>query len=87
MYEVELSAATVTDLEDFTQEEVEEIFAFLLRLADDPKPLGVQALPLPEAADGLIYLYETPVYSVFYNIFEITQVVKVVGIFNKISLN
>ena len=87
MFEVELSEAALTDLDDFSDEEIEEVFLFLLSLADDPKPTGVQTIPMPEAADGIAYLYETNVYSIFYNIFEHAQVVKVVGIFRKFSLS
>ena len=87
MFEVELSEAALTDLNDFSDEEIEEIFLFLLSLADDPKPTGIQTIPMPEAADGIAYVYETNAYTVFYNIFERAQVVKVVGIFRKFSLN
>ncbi|MEW5956394.1 MAG: hypothetical protein AB1801_01625 [Chloroflexota bacterium] len=87
MLEVELSAAAVADLADFSPAEVDEILAFLLTLEDEPKPAGVQAIPLPEAAEGIAYLYETDQWSIFYDIFELAQVVKVVAIFKKISLN
>lgn len=87
MYEVELSQAAVADLDDFTITEVEEIFAFLLSLADNPRPTGIQLISLEEAADGAVYLYETNFWSIFYDVFEIAQVVKVVAIFKKISLN
>ncbi len=87
MYEVELSEAAANDLEDFAVEEVEEIFAFLLSLVDNPKPEGLQTMPMAEAADGIVYLYETEIYSIFYDVFEIGQVVKVVAIFKKLSLN
>ena len=87
MYEVELSEAALTDLNDFSDEEIEENFSFLLSLADDPKPAGIQSIPMPEAADSIAHLYETSSYSIFFNIFEIAQVVKVVGIFRKFSLD
>jgi hypothetical protein len=47
----------------------------------------VQLIALPEAADGFAYLQETPYYSIFYNIFEERNLVKVVAIFKKIILN
>jgi hypothetical protein len=87
MYEIELSEAAVADLDDFTPAEVEEILSLLLSWADDPKPAGVQAVPIPEAADGIAYLYETDDYSIFYNIFETARVVKIVAIFRKFSLS
>jgi mRNA-degrading endonuclease RelE of RelBE toxin-antitoxin system len=87
MYEVELSAAAVTDLEDFNEEEVQEILSLLLIWEETPKPEGVQAIPLEEAADGMAYLYETDTYSIYYDIFETAQVVKIVAIFKKINLN
>jgi hypothetical protein len=87
MYEVELSAAAVSDLDDFSEAEVQEILSILLAWEEDPKPEGVQAIPLEEAADGMAYLYETDTYSIFYDIFEIARVVKIVAIFKKVSLN
>ena len=87
MYEVELSAAAIADLDDFNEAEVQEILSLLLTWEENPKPEGVQAIPLEEAADGMAYLYETDTYSIYYDIFEIAQVVKVVAIFKKINLN
>ena len=66
---------------------VEEILSFLLTLADNPKPAGIEVVALPEAADGLAYLYETNHYNIFYNIFESARVIKVVALFKKISQN
>lgn len=87
MYQVELSEAAVTDLDDFTPTEVDDILSFLLSLADHPQPAGIQLMSIPEAADGLAYLYETELYRLFYSIFEAARVVKVVGIFKKFSLS
>jgi mRNA-degrading endonuclease RelE of RelBE toxin-antitoxin system len=87
MYEVELSEAALTDLDDFTPAEIEEIFSFLLTLSDNPKPGGIQLIPMPEAAEGIVYVYETSTYSIIYDIVEIAGVVRVVGIFKKFSLN
>ena len=87
MYKVELSEAALTDLDDFSPAEIDQIFAFLLSLSEQPKPTGIQLISLPEAAEGIAYLYETGEYSLFYNIFEAAGVVKVVGIFKKFNLN
>jgi plasmid stabilization system protein ParE len=87
MYQIELSEAALTDLDDFSPTEVEEIFAFLLSLAETPRPAGVQAMPLPEAAGEVAYLYETELYSIFYEVVEEAGLVRVVAIFKKISLN
>ena len=87
MYEVELSEAAITDLDDFSLGALDQIFAFLLSLSDQPKPVGVQVIPLLEAADGLAYLYDTDTFSIYYNIFETARVAKVVGIFKRFNLN
>ena len=87
MYEVELSEAALTDLDDFSQTEIDQIFSFLLSLSDEPKPAGIRVIPVPEAADGIAYLYGTDYYRLFYNIFETARVAKVVGIVRKFSLN
>jgi hypothetical protein len=87
MYEIELRQAALTDLDDFSPTEIDEIFSFLLCLSDNPKPAGIQLISLPEAATGIAFLYETNGYSLFYNILEAARVVKVVGIFKKFSLN
>jgi hypothetical protein len=87
LYQIELSEAALVDLDHFGEAEIEEILSFLLTLADNPKPAGIEAVALPEAADGLAYLYETNHYSIFYNIFESARVIKVVALFKKISLN
>jgi mRNA-degrading endonuclease RelE of RelBE toxin-antitoxin system len=87
MYEVELSAAAVADLDEFSDTEVQEILSVLLGLEENPRPAIVQFIPLEEAADRMAYLYETGTYSIFYDIFEIARVVKVVAIFKKINLN
>jgi hypothetical protein len=87
MYQVELSPQARADLDDFSLDEIKEIFSLLFPLANDPKPPGVQAIPFPEAADGVAYLYDLDSCSVFYNIFETARVVKIVAIFKKISLN
>jgi hypothetical protein len=67
--------------------EVEEIYDFLQSLADTPRPEGVQAIALAEAAEGIAYLYDDLLWSIFYNIFEAIYLVRVVAIFKKISLN
>lgn len=87
MYKVELSEAVLNDLKDFSLAEVEEIFLLLLSLPNNPKPAGLQAIPLPEVAGGVAYHYETTRHSLFYAIFEAMRVVKIVAIFKKINLN
>jgi mRNA-degrading endonuclease RelE of RelBE toxin-antitoxin system len=87
MYQIELSEAVLDDLNDFSPTEVDEIYAFLLSLADNPTPAGIQTLSLPEAASGIAYLYETTLYSIYYEIFDVDKLVKVVAIFKKINLN
>lgn len=87
MYQVELSEAAAADLADFSNEQLQEIYAFLLSLEENPTPAGTRAFQLEEAADYTGYLYETAAYEIYYNIFELAQVVKVVGIFRRISLS
>lgn len=87
MYQVELSEAALNDLGDFLPHEVEEIYNFLQSLVNTPRPERVQAIALAEAAGGIAYLYDDVLWSIFYNIFETTQLVRVVAIFKKISLN
>jgi hypothetical protein len=87
MYRIELSEAAVADLDHFMPTEVEEILLLLLSWADNPKPVGVQAFPMSEAADGMAHMYEVGAYSIFYNIFETARVAKIVAIFRKFSLN
>jgi hypothetical protein len=85
MYKVELSENALADLDDFSEAEVQEILAVLLGLEEDPKPSGVEAFPIKEAADRIAYLCETDTCDIFYNIFELAQVVKVVAIFKRTS--
>jgi hypothetical protein len=87
MYKIELSEAAVTDLDHFTPAEIENILSLLLSWADNAKPVGMQAFAVPEAADGMAYLYEADVYNIFFNIFEAARVAKIVAIFRKFSLN
>jgi len=87
MYEVELSEAAVTDLDDFSDEQKQEIFSVLIGFEENPKPEGIEVMQMDEAADYLAYHYQTATYSIFYNIFETARVVKVVAIFKRISLN
>lgn len=87
MYQIELSEAAVSDLDDFTFIEVEEILTFLLTLSDNPRPWGVQSIALPEAAAGEAYLHETELYSIYYEIVAEVSLIRVVAIFKKISLN
>jgi hypothetical protein len=87
MYQIEFSDTAVADLEDLTLVETAEVLSLLSTWSDNPKPAGVQSIPLPEAADGIAYLYETDYYSIYYNIFETARVVRIVAIFKKISSN
>lgn len=87
MYQIELSEAALDDLNDFSPTEVEEIYSFLLSLADNPKPAGIRTLSLPEAASGIAYLYATTLNSIYYEIFDGDNLVRIVAIFKKISLN
>lgn len=87
MYHVELSEAALNDLRDFNAIEATEILNSLHDLETNPKPNGVQIVPVAEAADGIAYFFETIGYSVYYNIFEIANLIKVVAVFKKMSLN
>jgi hypothetical protein len=87
MYNIELSEAAVADLDHFRPGEIEKILSLLLSWADNPKPVGMQAFSMPEAADGMAYLYEADAYNIFFNIFEAARVAKIVAIFRKFSLN
>ncbi len=87
MYQIELSEAALYDLQDFDSYEAAEILSSLQKLEVDPKPDGVQVIPLAEAADGLAYFIETYQYSIYYNIFEIANLVKIVAIFRRVNLN
>ncbi len=87
MYRIELSAAALADLDDFEPGQVDKILAWLLTLADNPRPPGVQPLAMSEAAGGLAYLYDRPYYRLIYDIDESQQLITIVAIFKKISLN
>lgn len=87
MYQVELSEAALKDLQTFTLAEALEILGSLQRFEYDPKPNGVQVIPLPEAANGVAYCNATNHYNIFYNIFEKIRLVKIVAIFKRINLN
>ena len=87
MYNVELSDAALNDLQSFNRIEVREILGQLQKFQENPKPRGVQAVPIPEAADGVAYFCETTLYRIVYNIFEVFHLIRVVAIFKKINLN
>jgi mRNA-degrading endonuclease RelE of RelBE toxin-antitoxin system len=87
VYQVELTEAAVDDMEDFSDDEQAQLIVLLSSLADEPKPQGVQVIPMAEAADGLAYLYETDWYRIYYTIYETAQVVRVAAIFRRVSWN
>jgi hypothetical protein len=86
-YRVELSEVALFDLNDFTLGEINELLALFWSLQKMPQPPGVQLVSLPEAADGLAYIYDTSRYRIAYNIFQETFTVRIVAIFKKLSFN
>jgi hypothetical protein len=87
MYQVEFAADVITDLTHFTEDEQDDILIVAMRLGEEPRPPGVIIEPLIESADGRIYVVDLDFCRLFYAIYETAQVVRVMALIRRFSLN
>ena len=87
MYSVELSEWAMDDLGRLNQLEIELALEIFYELEIDPVPDDARPYVIPEAADGVGYRLERSNLMIYYNIFELAKLVKVVEVERKQSLN